>query len=146
MGKIAHYTVAALMLLLVPFFAHGEIELKYYQEDQANAPEYIEIKVLDVDKEWCLFCPEREIRIKARVLTVHRSASDLQKGEIIKIVYMRFKPPKKWAGPRPLPLLKEKRNYPAFLKRVIRKKKKKRKLFKPAARGYSFGPVLAGSH
>lgn len=144
MGKLRGHLVALVMLLLVPFFAHAEIELKYYLEDQANAPEYIEVRVLDVDKEWCLFCPERKIGVKARVTAVHRSVSGLEVGEVININYKLFKPPKKWVGPRPLPLLKEKKNYPAFLQRVPGKSKRKR--FKPAARGYSFGPVLAGSN
>jgi len=144
MGKLRGHLAAVVMLLLVPFFVHAEIELKYYLEDQANAPEYIEIKVLDVDKEWCFFCPEKKIVVKARVTAVYRSVSGLEVGEVVKIKYKLFKPPKKWVGPRPLPLLKEKKHYSAFLQRIPRKKK--RKHFKPAARGYSFGPVLAGSN
>ncbi len=130
--------IVAFLFLFLPAFLFAEIELKYYQEDQSVAPEYIDIKVLKVKKEWCFFCPEREIRVKAKVIAVHRSAAGLKIGDVIKIKYKLFKPPKKWTGPRPLPLLKKKKMYPAFLKKTGRH-------FSPAARGYSFGPVLAGS-
>lgn len=110
MSKVKRNLSATIMLFFIPLVLHGEIELKFYQEDQANAAEYIEIKVLKVKKEWCFFCPEREIKVKARVTSVHRTASALKTGDIISIRYNLFSPHGKWTGPRPLPLLKEKKN------------------------------------
>ena len=114
----------------------AEIHPKYYAEMQQSAPEKLEIEVKDVDSGWCFFwCGSREIEIEAIVTRVTKSASGLTIGQSIQICYTHFTPGNGWAGPRPIPILKEDRKYPAYLS------KDSDACYGPAARGYSFESV-----
>jgi hypothetical protein len=129
---------AALPLLMVIFLisAYAEINPKYYKQYQEQAPEYITMQVISVNKDWRFFSSRRTVIVEARVITVQRTHSGLKEDDSITIRYIHFTPSRGWAGPRPIPLLEEEKSYPAFLK------KSGEKHYEPAARGYSFGPVL----
>ncbi len=124
------------LLLLLSALCYGEIHPKYYQQDQENADEALIIRVTKVRKGCCFACRNQKVRIHAEVLSVERSRSGLEKGSTITIRYNHFNPPRKWVGPRPVPILKKGKEYPAFLNRM-----KDEEYYVPAARGYSFERV-----
>jgi len=128
----------ALPLLMITFLvsAYAEIQPKYYKQYQEQAPEYVTIKVISVSRDWKIFSSRRTVTVEARVITVQRTRSGLKENDTITIRYIHFTPSRGWVGPRPIPLLEEEKTYPAFLK------KSGEKHYEPAARGYSFGPVL----
>ncbi len=121
------------IIMMTSLYLSGEIQLKYYIEDQQKSPEVLTIKVTDVSKDFCFFCDTRRITIEAKILEVDRSSSGLVKGDKITVIYDHFIPSGDWAGPRPIPLLQEGMIYPAFLK-----KNAQNNFYYPAARGYSF--------
>jgi hypothetical protein len=98
-----------------------------YERFRANAPEVVKIVVLKVKTKEL---PKRlGVEVQAQVLEVQRSKSRLMPKSTIRIVYEIDR--RGIPGPRPLPLLKEKITYTAFLQ-------KDGKIFKPAALAGSF--------
>jgi hypothetical protein len=103
-----------------------------YRDMQKKAPEHLQIEVLSVQT------VERkdaiDVRAEARVTAVVRSASGLEPGRVIRIVYSHST--KIVAGPRSVPVLQEKKSYPAFLQ-----KSESGDTYEPAAGGRSFEVV-----
>ncbi|MCA9560521.1 MAG: hypothetical protein KC583_18360, partial [Myxococcales bacterium] len=132
------WLTALLVLVAAPMSAHAEIEPKYYAEMQAGAPEAVTVKVTEVDTSVCvLWCSKQSVTAKAVVTAVERSANGLKVGDAITIHYTHLIPSGGWAGPRPIPVLKEGETTVAFLRL------NKRMGYHPAARGYSFERVAA---
>ena len=127
--------VTAVGLLLFAEAAQAEIQPKYYAEMQVGAPEHLQIDVVDVDVEWCLFsCESRDVEVRAKVVAVERSASGLTAGASIVIKYVHFEPSSGWAGPRPIPVLPRGETV-AYLQKA------EAGYYEPAAGGYSFDTV-----
>ncbi len=130
--------LAAIILVLLPPALSAEIAWKHYKKAQKDAGEFLDIRVTDVSLDWCLVCSKRDVRVRAKVLKVHRTAAGIKVGNTILIKYKTWtRRPRGWAGPRPIPILKEGQTYPAFLRRLS-VNKKDGIICGPAARGYSF--------
>ncbi|MCB1175663.1 MAG: hypothetical protein KDK39_18960 [Leptospiraceae bacterium] len=132
---------ALALFLWLPAGLAAEIPPRYYQQAQDSAPEYLEIEVLDVSKDWYFWRSAREITLQARVLAVHRSASGLKADQLITIRYLHKPLPDNTVGPSPIPILTVGTRTPAWLKKsgvtmtegII---------LTSAARGYTFRPAL----
>lgn len=131
-GPINVVGISIFLFFLSPQIG-AEIHPKYYAEMQRNASEYIEISVERLQRGLVLFGRSTPVTIKATVMSVFHSKKGLQNGDVITIKYSHFKPGRGWAGPRPIPLLREKDRYPAFLTWSDDEQ-----AFVPAARGWSF--------
>ncbi|MBW3623290.1 MAG: hypothetical protein KY468_07765, partial [Armatimonadetes bacterium] len=110
-----------------------------------DAPEVLEIKVLAVAQKK----QPDSIRVdaKARVVRVKRSRTGLKPGRVIALRYEHYLPSPGWVGPRPVPIVRPGRVYPAYLVKAASeappagngsKSAKGAKVYVPAARGYSF--------
>ena len=130
--------LSMILLLLVVSDLPAEINPLEYARMQQSAPERLVIQVLKVTtRRQSLFSTTRIVTVNARVEVVSYSESHLSEGDTITIEYTTFKPGRGWVGPRPIPILKQRTSYPAFL--VL---DRERTLYVPAARGYSFAPQL----
>lgn len=112
--------------------ARAELPPQVYEEMQAEAPESLVIETRTVSQELVTRSLTR-ITVTARVVSVARSASGLEPGDGISIVYERRWRPPGWTGPGPVPILGEGRRYRAYLHRV-----QDGTHYAPAARGRSF--------
>ena len=94
--------------------ARAELPPFAYRQMQQKAPEYLQIEVLSVqtvDRKDAV-----DVTAEARVTAVVRSASGLETGRVIRIVYSRST--KVVAGPSSAPVLEKKKSYPAFLQKA----------------------------
>lgn len=125
---------------LSPLFA--EIQSKYYEEMQRNAPEKLRIRVEKIDDEWCwFFCDKYQTRVTAIIMRVNKSAAGLQIGNRVYFEYEIFKPSRGWVGPRPMPVLKKGEEYDFFGSKID-VHKDKGIILSPEARGYSFESLI----
>ncbi|MFV0416182.1 MAG: hypothetical protein ACK5NG_07415 [Chthoniobacterales bacterium] len=106
----------------------AELPPSAYEAMQKQAPEALEIEVLRVElselpkpedpealkKPW----PSHKVTVTATVTKILRTASKLEEGQFINIIYNLEERPKMWAGPGVIPLLKKDAKVPAFLERV----------------------------
>ena len=112
---------------------HAALSPSYYRGLQDNAPEALRIEVIKVET-YLLAADTKSVSIEARVLSVRRSKSGLERGDELTIIYNTvFKRPKRWVGPASVPVLEEKGVYKAFLEKY-----KTGKSYIPAAGGKSF--------
>lgn len=141
----AFVLAAALGMIFAPSSPTlAEIEPKYYREWQAKAPEVLQIRVDEVHpvvtSERLLTGDDMLIRTRvdaeATVEAVKRSASGLRPGDKIHIRYVSTRAEPPMPGPRPIPVLKPGKSYPAFLLGVSKG------LYAPAAKGASFEPLI----
>ena len=123
----------ALMLLATGLYA--ELPPRAYEDMRNNSPEYLEIKVLKVSKGLCIACTRQSVEVEAEVLKTVRSAAGLKPGDGILVKYSHYRPRRRWAGPRSVPILKKGTICPAFLRQSA-----DGKYFEPAAGGASFEP------
>ena len=122
----------ALFFLSLPALTQAELSPSAYESMQSSAPDYVRIEVLRVDVEPGATSAEQNVNIVATVSEVIRTASDLKAGDIITIVYAVTEHPKGWAGPGPVPILSERQQTVAYLK------KEESGDFSPAAGRMSF--------
>lgn len=115
----------------------SEIAPVEYRSMQLNAPEQLLLSVKRVSKRWRPFTGGTAITVKAEVIRVVSSETNLAEGDSITIFYIHQRQKKGWAGPRPIPILERKTTTPAFLafdeEHII---------YVPAARGASFDPLI----
>jgi len=107
--------VAALIILLPVLQA--ELGPAAYEAMQTKAPEFLEIEVLRVDVEPAQDPTSQTIKAMVLVNKVDRSATSVNPGDIINIVYTLTERPKGWVGPGAIPLLTEKEKTIAYLKK-----------------------------
>jgi hypothetical protein len=113
----------------------AELPPYVYREMQEDADYNVKIEVVTVDRSLCILCEYQDIRVLAKVRAISRSSGSLEAGRIIRIEYRHHNPEQGWVGPSPIPVLREGSLYPAWLNL-------KDKIFVPAARGYSFEPLV----
>ena len=82
---------------------------------QLRSPEQLTIYVRSVSIRRSLFSRSETVTVKAEVLDVLISASNLKTGDVITIVYTHENPQRNWAGPRPIRILKRRETTYAFL-------------------------------
>lgn len=134
------------LLLIVTLTAiaplYSEIQSKYYEEMQRNAPEKLRIRVEKVDDDCCwFFCDKYQTRVTAIIMRVNKSAAGLQIGNRVYFEYEIFKPRQGWVGPRPMPVLKKGEEYDFFGSKTDAHKDKG-VILSPDARGYSFESLI----
>lgn len=113
--------------------AHAELPPGSYDALRKKAKEAVIIQVTAVEKQ-----PVKagiiKVTLKAKILHVERSKTNLKKMQTIVIKYTHIDPRKvRFVGARPVPLLKQGEVYPAFLNPA-----KQGKFYQPAAYGESF--------
>jgi hypothetical protein len=105
------------MLFFVPLL-QAELPPSAYESMQAKAPEYFKIEILRVDVAPGETPIQQNVHVIALITDVLRSASGAKANEIINIVYTVTEHPKGWAGPGPVPILKERQRTVAYLKKA----------------------------
>lgn len=136
--------LAALLFLAVPI-ALGELAPEVYLALQRDAPELVQLEIVDVEIDRELKKPRgcgffefevvRHVTAKAKVMKVIRSRSGVKPGATIEVRYVSLKQCEGWTGARPIPLLDEDTRVYAWLVYTGRR-------FAPAARGASFAAEL----
>ncbi len=125
-------------LLIFPLaLLTSEIAPVEYRSMQLNAPEKLQLSVKRVSKRWRPFTGGTAITVKAIVIGVVSSETNLAEGDSISISYIHQRQKKGWAGPRPIPILERKSTTTAFL--VF---DEDHDFYVPAARGASFDPLI----
>ncbi len=133
-----NYLLLLLTLLVLPLAVlTGEIAPLEYRSMQLNAPEQLQLSIAHVSKRWRPFSGGTAITVKAEVIGVVSSETNLVEGDSITISYVHQKLKKGWAGPRPIPILDKKSETTAFLVYD-----EDAGLYVPAARGASFEPLI----
>lgn len=130
------HTLLAVALLLLPLTARAELPPDVYADLQARASEALTIEVIDVDTSicWLWLCSGRDVDVRARVVTVQRTATGLAPGDPIRIRY-RHVPLGDRSGPSAIRILREGTTTPAWLD-------KDGDAYTAAARGYSFSAAV----
>ena len=123
----------SLCMLWLPYALLAELPPSVYTESKKNAPEEVILMVKDL-----LYFPvdfqKTDVKANVRVVAVCHSKSGLKQDDSIAVHYRTFKKrPVGLMGPAPVPLLKQKHLYKAFLKQ-----NKKGDFYLPAAGGRSF--------
>lgn len=111
----------------------AELPPSAYEAMQAKAPEKLEIEVLQVDVASNPDQSTQTVEILARVITVHKSATELKKDDMIRMTYTVEKREKGWVGPGEVPILSENERTIAYLER-----KQEADPYTPAAGRMSF--------
>lgn len=117
------------IFILPELFA--ELPPHAYRKMQNNAPEYLEIYILNVKKK------NDFITVDTHIQKVFRTECKLMPGASITIKYEHIGSNLDRPGPRPIPILEKGKTYPAFLK-----KEKVKDYFSPAAMGASFDLLI----
>jgi len=110
-------TLAVASLIILSPVLQAELGPAAYEAMQTKAPEFLEIEVLRVDVEPAQDPASQTIKAMALVNKVDRSATSVNPGDIINIVYTLTERPKGWVGPGAIPLLTEKEKTIAYLKK-----------------------------
>lgn len=133
-------TLFFIMLIAVPGImlsatATAELSPQVYADMQNASPEFLQIRVEQVDTGWCFFiCRTRTIKVTATVTSVVRTATQLAVGDTITIHYEHQRPIPKFVGPSPIPILEVGQTYPAYLRRETETPA----IYTPTAMGQSF--------
>lgn len=122
----------------------AEINPRYYREMQKKAPEQLRLRVDSVESDPCNNCETFKTRVSATVTKVVRSKSGMKRNQSVWIEYEVYQPRAGWAGPRPMPALRENEDCD-FFGRKTGTDSKKRIILDPGARGYSFQSLLGKS-
>ena len=97
---------------------HAEMSPLVYEKVRNSAPEFLKIEVLSVKtnkKEENIL----HVDVRARVLKVYRTKSDLKNGDLINISYtIIIHKEMGWVGPSSNILLKTSKKYLAYLKKI----------------------------
>lgn len=123
----------SVVLLLSAGVLAAEISPDSYRLMQESSPEKLIIEVLRVKTPWISLSRTKPVTVGAKIVRVQYSETRLSEGDEITITYEHFKPKAGWVGPRPIPILSEDTQYPAFLQYDAESIS-----YTPAARGYSF--------
>lgn len=132
---VSRIAIAILSIAFLPSPVSAELPPDVYERMQRDAPEVLKISVKRVfaNRKGALdFSGDRDVTVFAIVVSVTKTASGLKAGDEIVIRYVAKNPDEKMAGPRPIPKLEEKKEYPAWLS------KSEAGHYEPAARGFSF--------
>ena len=126
--------VAVCFATFVPTEVRAELPPGSYEKLRAEAQEAITGKVLSVETKE-LEPGRTEVVAEIKVTGVERSKVGLKKGDVVTVKYVHIDPAKLpgFAGPRPIPILKNGKIYPAFLNKVEGEAS-----YEPAAYGASF--------
>lgn len=133
-------TLFFIMLIAVPGImlsatATAELSPQVYADMQNASPEFLQIRVEQVDTGWCfLICRSRNITVTATVTAVTRTATQLTVGDTITIHYKHQRPIPGFVGPSPIPILEAGQTYPAYLE----VDDENPAIYTPRARGQSF--------
>lgn len=121
--------------------ALGELAPEVYRAMQQASPELLHLEILsvEIDRDFhkpdgCGFFEfeiERNVVVKAKVLSVIRSRAGVRPSAVLEIEYTSVKRCSGFSGPRSIPVLSEKDRVCAYLEKTSRG-------FAPAARGASF--------
>ena len=105
-----------------------------YDKLRAEAQEALTVEVLSVETKE-LEVGKTEVVAEMKVTAVKRSKAELKRGDTLTVKYVHIDPTKLqgFAGPRPVPILKKGKTYPAFLN-----KNEDEATYEPAAYGESF--------
>ncbi len=122
-----------LLLCMVSALLVAEISPDSYQWMQDSAPEQLYITVLDVSTPFLSCFSSVPVTILAEVIRIQYSETGLEAGDEITITYSHYTPGPGWVGPRPVPILIQGDECPAFLQYVSDTSS-----YIPAAGGYSF--------
>lgn len=95
---------------------HAELPPSAYERMQAAAPEYLDVEILRVDIEPGAAHGQQDVELTARILKVHRTASNLQPGGILNILYTLAERPPGFVGPGEVPVPAEGEKTVAYLK------------------------------
>lgn len=109
------WTVFAAMLYLACRL-HAELPPSAYEQMQAAAPEYLDIEILRVDIEPGATQGQQDVEVTARIVKVHRTASNLQPGGILNILYTLAERPPGFVGPGKVPVPAEGDKTVAYLR------------------------------
>ena len=120
---------------MVPLFA--EIAPEEYRNMQLSAEDHVIIAVRKVSLRRPLFSSTINVTVKAEVLEVFKSKSNLSIGDQITITYAHTKLRKGAAGPRPIPILKKGTETTAFIAFDVQQNH-----YVPVARGASFEHLI----
>ncbi len=111
----------------------SEMSPDAYQWMQNNATEMLIIEVKDVHTPLISLSRSKSVKVRAEVMRVKYSETSLAEGDEITITYSSYTPGPGWVGPRPMPILSEGNQCPAFLTYDEQSAS-----YIPAAGGYSF--------
>jgi hypothetical protein len=103
-------------LFLLAVLIRAELPPSAYEAMQTAAPEFLAIEILRVDYEPGETMEQQNITVLARVTKVHRSASSLQEGAIISVVYPLAERAPGFVGPGRVPVPSEGESTVAYLK------------------------------
>lgn len=131
---VTGFLILPLLAAVIP--GVSAIHSRYYVEYQMHAQEYLKIEVLEISKDWCFFCSNRDIRVTAKVTEVFRTRNSIRPGDTIELQYRYTSPVRGRMGPGTVPLLEKGKIYPAFLDKT-----ENGSFYKPAAGEYSFMPL-----
>ena len=107
-----------LMLFLFVRVLQAELPPSAYEAMQAKAPEHFKIEILRVDVAPGETPTQQRVQLVALINEVLRSASGAKPNEIINIAYAVTEHTRGWAGPGPIPILREKERSVAYLKKL----------------------------
>jgi len=135
-GRIMRTLLLLLLSLVYLAPLSAEIAPLEYRTMQLRSPEQLTISVKSVSTCRSLFNHSINVTVKATVLDVLISSTNLKAGDEITIVYTHERPQRGWTGPRPIRLLRKKETTAAFLVYD------KQGMYTPAARGASFQSLI----
>jgi hypothetical protein len=106
------------LLVLLPILARAELPPSAYEKMQAAAPEYFKIEVLRVDVAPGESPTEQTVHVVALVTSAIRTQTGIKADDIINIYYTVKEQPKGWVGPGAVPVLQDREQCVAYLKRL----------------------------
>lgn len=96
----------------------AELPPSAYEEKQKAASEKLDLRVMRVEVEPGANPKEQVVRITAIVDKVDRTASGLNEGDFLTIIYTVLERPPGWVGPGAIPILSQKDKTVAYLQRI----------------------------
>jgi hypothetical protein len=119
--------------LFLPQASTPKLPPSAYESMQAAAPEHLEVEILRVDLEPGAEPNQQDVQLTARILKVHHTASNLQPGGMLNILYTLTARPPGFVGPGLVPIPVEGDKTVAYLKNG-----EKPDEFEPAAGAMTF--------
>ncbi|MEI8293823.1 MAG: hypothetical protein WCG66_07505 [bacterium] len=107
------YALAATLLITN---LQAELPPSAYEQMQAESPEFLDVEILRVDIEPGAEADQQDVQLTARILTVHRTSSNLQQGGMLNIVYTLTARPPGFVGPGQVSIPAEGDKTVAYLK------------------------------
>ena len=142
--RAKHFPKSPFLMLvaaMVTFAGNAQAELppSAYADKQKNATESLIIEVKDVKTKRTRIkgLTKTDVMVRARIMSVERTKTNLMKNEIIFISYVHEKLDTPVPGPGQVPILTIGKQCPAYLDKLGKKLKE----YSPAAGKYSFETV-----